>query len=398
MKRGFLNSTKSKARMGAVSDAIQAKPGALPAKPNTLPAKPAIVPASFGLGFDLNNTETVVLPQNAGPDEQVTVCYVWRGSKEIIVQKPGFPTPVCNVPNPPFRIGSTSGKGQGLFATRRIAQGEPILAERPFLIAIRAPLGSMLPEMERRMEDVLKRMRPADRDAFMALHNGHTHDGSGEIIGRVRTNALSLSGLVPEHLTSTVMGLYCCVARNISLLNNDCSPNTASNWRDESLSYHVFAAREIQEGEELTLCYADPFDRAAQRQATFKPYGFVCRCAACLDPTASDRRRAAIRGINIMELFSQWVMDKTLPGDWIVDKCLERLKLIEQEGLQCEDDYQATLMMLIHACICRGDAKKASEWVARILRCAWKMEQELEPLLDAGSSAYKNHSLWRKRL
>nr|GAT56213.1 predicted protein [Mycena chlorophos] len=382
MKRGFLNSNKSKARMGAVSDAIHAKPGAIPAKPNTLPAKPANVPAGLGLGFgfDLNNTETIVLPENAGPDEQVTVCYVWRGSKEIIVQKPGFPTPMC------------------LFATRRIAQGEPILAERPFLIAIRAPLGNMLPEMERRMEEVLKRMRPADRDAFMALHNGYTDDGSGEIIGRVRTNALSLDGLVPEPLANTVMGLYCCVARNISLLNNDCSPNTASNWRDESLSYHVFAAREIKEGEELTLCYADPFDRAAQRQATFKPYGFVCRCAACLDPTASDRRRAAIRSINIMELFSQWVMDKTLPGDWIIDKCLEKLRLIEQEELQCEDDYQATLMMLIHAYICRGDAKKASEWVARILRCAWKMERELEPLLDAESSAYKKHSLWRKRV
>ncbi|KAF7289375.1 SET domain-containing protein [Mycena indigotica] len=332
MKRGFLNSAKSKAiRLG--SDAGYGSSSTIGA-----PSMPTPDLSSSG-------TETVILPANAAPDEPVTVCFFWPGSKEVLMKMPGYPKPLRKVSEPTFRVGEAGSKGLGLFATRALSQGELIIDEQPLLISVRgvpvavpAMLNQeqttkyQLREFEKYLEVVLKKMRPADREAFMSLANSHLTDGSGPIAGRIRTNSLGLDGLCPA--MTGPMAQYSSVPHYISRMNNSCSPNTTSNFHDASISYTVYAARDIAEGEELTLSYSDVWDTAANRQQTFKPYGFVCACDACRDPISSDRRRAKIRAF--VPSVRMWAVNRSLPDDWLINKCLEQIALLEQEKLEGE--------------------------------------------------------------
>ncbi|KAF7289378.1 SET domain-containing protein [Mycena indigotica] len=269
--------------------------------------------------LDFSSTEIVVLPANAGPDEPVT--------------------PLRTVSKPTFRVGEAGSKGLGLFAARALGQGELIIDERPLLISVRGvPVAVpiwysqeqttkyQLKEFEKYLEVVLKEMRPADRDAFMSLANSHTTDGSGPIAGRIRTNSIGLDGLCPE--MSGPMAQYSSVPHFISRMNNR-PVFLSTNFHDASISYTIYAARDIAEGEELTLTYSDVWDTAANRQQTFKPYGFVCTCDACLDPINSDTRRAKIR--SFIPTVQLWAVNRSLPDDWLINKCLEQMALLEQE-------------------------------------------------------------------
>ncbi|KAJ7072810.1 hypothetical protein C8F01DRAFT_1105298 [Mycena amicta] len=387
MKRGFLNSAKSKARPLGSSAGYESNADPLN-KTNVL--------------FTETSTEILVLPPNASPDEPVTVCFFWAGSKEIL-KSLGFPRPLRKVPGPPsFRVGPSPGKGSGLFATRPLRQGELIMDERPLLVSLRGIPTSQttralqLAEFEKQLEIVLDHMRPADRDAFMALANCHTTDGSGPIAGRARTNAIALTGLTPPGITGP-LAHYSSIPHYISRMNNDCSPNTASNFIDASLSYTVYAARDIAEGEEITLAYTDVFDTAAQRQAVLNGYKFVCTCAACLDPTTSDRNRAAIA--SFIPTVHMWAVNSSLSDDWLIEKCLEQIVLIEQEKLEHDPRYHAALQAIMEAYICLGDTSKASEWAARAQKCSWAANVErMGTLLDPASPEYQNHPMWRLRV
>ena len=116
-----------------------------------------------------------------------------------------------------FRIGESPGKGFGMFATRRIEVGEMICDERPLLV-ITGALGSLvkvpsgphpdsLPEAQMQaicrleLEKILHSfvyncqwMSESNRKALLELCNIHLHapDGSGPILGVIRTNGFEV--------------------------------------------------------------------------------------------------------------------------------------------------------------------------------------------------------------
>ncbi|KAF7289366.1 SET domain-containing protein [Mycena indigotica] len=254
---------------------------------------------------------------------------------------------------PTFRVGEAGSKGLGLFAARALGQGELIIDERPLLISVRGvPVAVpiwysqeqttkyQLKEFEKYLEVVLKEMRPADRDAFI------------------------------------------------------CCPNTSTNFHDASISYTIYAARDIAEGEELTLTYSDVWDTAANRQQTFKPYGFVCACDACLDPVNSDARRAKIR--SFVPTVQLWAVNRSLPDDWLINKCLEQIALLEQEKLEGEAQYHAAINAIMEAYICLGNSPKVHHWAARARKCPWAASIETLDVLIALKS-HGRHPLWRMR-
>ncbi|KAF7295981.1 Aldehyde dehydrogenase [Mycena kentingensis (nom. inval.)] len=395
MKRGFLTSAKAKARpLG---------PPPTPSAPTAPASSHGIVSAPVGA-----TPEIIVLPPNASPNEPVTVCIFWPGSKEELAKAEGFPKALREF-KPGFRVGPVVGKGLGLLATRPYRQGELIMDERPLLVSIRG-LPSIpatmspaehLSGFEKYLEDVLQRMRPADREAFMSLHNSHLTDGSGPIGGRIRTNGFGLEGLAPG--IEGPMGSYSVVANQMSRMNNSCSPNTGSRWIDASISYNVFAVRDIAEGEELTLTYAEPLDPAAKRQLTFRPYGFSCTCDACRDPTKSDARRATIVAFKTDENdTSSWAYNSALSDDWLIKRCLKQLALIEQEKLESVQQYYDVLYALFECYMALGDTQKASEWAVRAYRAtAWTPQYDpffLQHVVDPNSTAYQANPLWRGRV
>ncbi|KAJ7898809.1 hypothetical protein B0H14DRAFT_3852944 [Mycena olivaceomarginata] len=59
-----------------------------------------------------------------------------------------------------------------------------------------------------------------------------------------------------------------------------------------SFSFQLFAVRDIEAEEELTISYVATTDTTKERQTNLESYGFQCSCAACLAPSESDATRA----------------------------------------------------------------------------------------------------------
>ncbi|KAF7289294.1 Aldehyde dehydrogenase [Mycena indigotica] len=405
MKRGFLNSKPAKDRPLGSPVASKTDPVLHPLKgtvPSQLPYatldRPVDVPKgyetklNFVTGASGSDTQPataayvwIALPQVG--DEPDTECLFVPETKQIFLNTSGFPKPLPPAPTrPAFCVAPSPGKGMGLFSTRNIKQGEIILHERPLLIAPVAVFSNTpahfseaqivqhsLNEFERFAEVSVNRMTPQRRAAFMSLHNCHTMDGSGPIVGRIRTNGIGLSGLQPGLKAKTdmevKMGTYSVICDNISRLNHSCSPNTAPSFDRAMLAYRLYAVRDIAKGEELTFQYVNVLSSKSERSKALKPY---------------DVRRSAISGF--VPTLSAWAPNCQLPDDWLINKSTELLELIEKEHLEHLEVYCIANHAIMEAYICLGDSQNASKWAARV------------ELLDPESPAYAKHGLWRMRV
>ncbi|KAJ7169115.1 hypothetical protein C8R43DRAFT_1155413 [Mycena crocata] len=424
MKRGFLNSSKAQARpLGPLqapkrSIAINPEFGRFPigkVEPVVVPegheSKTVYKERDARSGSHPTAMTYTTLPIGAEDDEPVTECFFFPGSKEVLMNIPGFPQPMVRPKTSAFRVAATKDMGMGLFSTRALKMGDLILTERPLLVSARGisipiPKGftseqmaqHTLNELERVYTVCLSRMRPEKKKAFMALANSHKEDGSGPIVGIVRTNALCIEGLCPDMKgeLSNCGGIL----EYISRLNHSCSPNTQPRFDKASFSYGLYAVRDIAAGDELTFQYGDIWCAAEKRNAALKPYAFTCTCEACMDAPASDARRTAIT--DFTPTVFAWVMDRTLSKNWLIDKCLDQLALIEREGLEFTLRYFDATKAMMEVYICLGETKKASEWAAKAVKYTWHSEKEeienIKKYLDPASAAYKKHMMWQARL
>lgn len=141
-------------------------------------------------------------------DDGTTECMITGYLKRKMLSTPGWGAPIPRPAEPTYRIMDSPGQGLGMYAIRDIAAGDLILAERPFLITPVAFKSRSMTHMGRQLsmaeiqqvtlndaEKVLEvlvgRMTPEDKRSFMSLRNSHEQDGSGPILGRIRTNGFS---------------------------------------------------------------------------------------------------------------------------------------------------------------------------------------------------------------
>ncbi|KAG5651989.1 hypothetical protein H0H81_006670 [Sphagnurus paluster] len=251
---------------------------------------------------------TTVPPQRNGetladnPDNWSECIFLSRRLKYKIISTPGFPAPVPRPPNVRHRLGP-SAFGTGMFATCDIKMGELVMSERPLLVTsggipslYTPPPGDPKPtaaqiiqatiqEYERLLEYSVSRMLPENRAAFFKLHNAHTKDGSGPILGRIRTNAI---GITIDTYEQKDLGSvrYGAVFNEISYINHSCVPNVSPKFSALSFSSRVRAIRDIKQGEEILISYCKPEVSTAERQAELKPYDFQCTCHSCSDPSS----------------------------------------------------------------------------------------------------------------
>lgn len=129
-------------------------------------------------------------------------------AKQIIVSTPGFPKPVPKPDHVSHSIGITKTANLGMTATRNLKMGDLVYAERPLLMAYHGTrVSAELPPNTTReqmiqvaiqeWEELLKisfdRMLPERQAAYLALANSHTEDGSGPILGVIRTNGFGVT-------------------------------------------------------------------------------------------------------------------------------------------------------------------------------------------------------------
>ena len=132
--------------------------------------------------------------------------------KPKVLKTPGYPSRTPKPRRPDlYEVRTTPDMGQGVFAKHHIKRGELIFSERPLLIAP-AWLGKdsednlnryalaqarqvIMYEFEKVLDVAVQRMQEEDRALYMALHNSHTTDGTGPLLGIMRTNCFGVSKL-----------------------------------------------------------------------------------------------------------------------------------------------------------------------------------------------------------
>ncbi|KAK0433555.1 hypothetical protein EV421DRAFT_2063169 [Armillaria borealis] len=313
-----------------------------------------------------------------------TECIISAPLKNTILATPGYPLYIKQPDTPAHRISESPGKGLGMFATRKIAVGALILAERALMISPGGARGVtpdllreypgeqakqvLLFEWERQLDLAFKRMPKEHQTAFMALHNSHTQDGSGPLMGVIRTNGYGLAGLHDEARPGPG-GAYSGVFNELSRLNHSCRPNTYRTFDMASFAMEIRAARDIEEGEELTTYYSDLLVPTATRQQQLEPYGVRCDCISCSNPGVSDARRREIvkkcQGDILADRFQRWTTNPSLSDDYALREGERLLKLVEDEGLEVEMCYSELLSHLVMVHSALGNREEISQYTIR---------------------------------
>jgi uncharacterized Zn finger protein (UPF0148 family) len=81
--------------------------------------------------------------------------------------------------------------------------------------------------------------------------------------------------------TSGIRAVYAKAA----MINHDCAPNCRTMF-DMNKHVHIFAKRDIDPGEEITVTYCSPLlGTPVRREKLQRNKFFVCQCQRCEDPT-----------------------------------------------------------------------------------------------------------------
>nr|GAT48737.1 predicted protein [Mycena chlorophos] len=170
MRRGFLNGKKEDKDNGRESNEIPKTPAATP-KTKSQPTGP-----------DIAGNIYCTIPEDAAPDEPVTECYMDPKRRAALHKIPGFPQPMQPPNEVLFRLGESPGKGMGLFATRKIKQGELISDHRPLLLSpmsLNVPMHVQMAMLlggrdmlSESIENIVQRMTPSNRARPIARGRG----------------------------------------------------------------------------------------------------------------------------------------------------------------------------------------------------------------------------------
>ncbi|MBE3042828.1 SET domain-containing protein [Candidatus Bathyarchaeota archaeon] len=209
-------------------------------------------------------------------------------------------------------IRDVPGKGKGLFATRKIAKGTRILSEEPLLeIPPLADMTELYHDDEKRgiFIELINKLSAKRRKGFLALHNAFPDGVDAKYIGRLRTNAFRLNLVKPVADTGALKygsdsdddlchdededddELQIGIFRNASRINHDCESNAHNSWNSTIKRYTIYALRDIDAGEEITINYTSYtsytrcfYTREERQKRLRERYAFDCSCRLCSLP------------------------------------------------------------------------------------------------------------------
>ncbi|KAF4612727.1 hypothetical protein D9613_011818 [Agrocybe pediades] len=315
MKRGFLNSSKGKKKplyeaptstessQQAIQDQEKPRPTKLPFGKVSLTTTTAYTKFDHTrVDYDSNQTVVTTIPPrdyDMPPDPDGHSAWIVRGTtKAKILNRPGYPKAVPKPSGPPaYEVRATPDMGMGalLVAPRDIGMmadsSKFKLREKYSPDEFRQ---IMMMECEKLLENVVQGyMQPEHREAFLALANSHQEDGSGPILGIIRTNGYKIEGLFDgPKLNEWDSNTYSAILKVGSRINHSCRPNITHQFDLDAFCMSFFAKRDIPSGEQLSYSYCYLGQSAAARQAELAPYGFSCTCPSCVNATPeSDKLR-----------------------------------------------------------------------------------------------------------
>jgi len=168
-----------------------------------------------------------------------------------------------------YEIKNITGKGRGMFATRKIYPGEIIVREVPQIILCEEVFLDH-DKCERFVEREVNKMSDKQRRRFLSLTDGR---GLDSYLGIFYTNDMDWDGDV-------------CLCPTMARANHSCAPNAEFYTRKDIGEQRLVSLCIIEEGEEITISYMAAADegsdiRSKRQQYLRNLYGFQCSCLAC---------------------------------------------------------------------------------------------------------------------
>ncbi|KAL0635850.1 hypothetical protein Q9L58_005191 [Maublancomyces gigas] len=254
--------------------------------------------------------------------------------------------------NPMFEVMLVPGCGKGLVARTYIPRGTRILTEKP-LFSISNFAATSLTDIVAYVTSQLRTMPKDDQRGFLSLHNAFIRQAS-PFYGIVRTNSLPFGPDSPE------LGLFLTCSR----LNHSCSPNANHSWNPVTRTENVQAIRDIDPGEEITICYQSAQSshrgRDNRRDELMKMFGFECHCMICdlpeEDSLESDQRRVEIDQLDTL-IGTGDLLAFNAPK--ALGACRTMLEHLEDEGIQ-DMRVARCYYDAFQICVSSGDLARAS--------------------------------------
>lgn len=241
-----------------------------------------------------------------------------------------------------FRVSHAGAKGYGVFATRPIARGTRIMADR-ILLSIDNKDTSVL--------DAAAHLSPEERHRLLSLSMNHAKKRSlsylaaaawgsfpslaaisegRDLLNIFYNNNFSLSG------ASGKRAVFLTVAR----LNHSCVPNAQGNLNTAlpGSQFTIHALREIANGEEITISYLhdELAIRSTRQRRLQEGYGFECACGICsIEDWGERHEQSQQRRLKIQETLAafpgQQKTSNSTSREFLLTK--EVIDTYEQEGL-----------------------------------------------------------------
>ena len=257
---------------------------------------------------------------------------------------------------PQIEVVDIPGKGLGVRATCEFAVGDLVLSEAPILTCSLASASTA--ELEAELLGKLKELDEGRRKAFFALSD--CHEGATTPLGIFRTNAHPC-GFQNAAKESGILPLIC-------RINHSCSPNATHSWNKKRREQMIYAAKDIQIGEEITIPYRDNFGDAEERAAELLSlWKFRCDCRGCKGySTESNNRRVQIQKLDTL-VYNAISSGEYELGLRFIEK---RLTLLKEEGEDTPKEKFKSAWDAYQACDHKGDAKGKKRWLKLAMRDA----------------------------
>ncbi|CZR64408.1 uncharacterized protein PAC_14306 [Phialocephala subalpina] len=193
--------------------------------------------------------------------------------------------------NSMYALQDVPGKGKGLVAMEKISKGTRILSEEA-VITVTGQVSSE--RLRTSICQQVEALSQRQRQAFLSMHNIHPYRNAAEqYLGIVQTNSL------PAEAVGDKGAIFLEACR----INHACDNNAQKNWNEKIKRHTVYASRDINKGEEITITYLSPLkNRKARQKALQESFGFACLCRLCSLPPEqsqeSDRRLEEIHRLD----------------------------------------------------------------------------------------------------
>ncbi|KAK4172860.1 hypothetical protein QBC36DRAFT_68357 [Triangularia setosa] len=260
----------------------------------------------------------------------------------------------------PYKVVDILGKGKGVVATQKIDKGKAILVDHASIIAAAEyPSDVMREEVQDLLATAVHRLGEPEKVLRLSKKGREKEDeGATEIEDLLLTNSFTVGIQGKEFIA---------LFADLSRFNHDCKPNAFIYFSETTLAMTVWASRDIEPGEEISITYSAAGLPSKERKETLeKVWGFKCQCSLCTSSPEvikeSDDSRAQIRAYqaSIPKLAQDGKFEEAL------QQAEHMFELVEEEGLtdQMSDMYEYPARMYYHV----GNLEKALEYTLKVKR------------------------------